>query len=330
MGTPNPTDIAPSADLPPPRPAPAAAGPEPFVVTTPTTTLTLDEQRRGQITVSITNVAGRPLRARLRIDPDPPAAAPWFAVTATAEREFGLGATEAFAVAVAVPAEVAPGRYQVRLDAVAEDHPDETFTMGPTVAVTVPATRRRRSRRPWLVAAAVAAVVVLGGVIAAVVAAGGDRVAVPGVTGQAATAAIDTVTNAGLKAAPDDFVVNPCDPPVVSQDPAPGETADEGATVTLTIGTCRNIVEVPDVVGVSSGEADELTANFVQLEVARVGTTFECGPDILAQKPSAGAQVDRNTVVVIALPRSPSSCPPDAEVETQADPFDVFPQFATS
>ena len=51
-----------------------------FVVTTPATEITLDGQRHGEFAVSITNTAGRPLRARLQLVPTPPAESTWFGV----------------------------------------------------------------------------------------------------------------------------------------------------------------------------------------------------------------------------------------------------------
>ena len=119
------------ASSPLPPPAATGTGPEPFVITTPITTLTLDDERRGQLSVSVTNVVGRPLRARLRLEPRPLAAPAWFTVAGPAEREFGLGATEAYTVAIIVPPDVTAGRYQLRLDAHAEDDPTSRFRLGP-------------------------------------------------------------------------------------------------------------------------------------------------------------------------------------------------------
>ena len=83
---------------------------------------------------------------------------------------------------------------------------------------------------------------------------------------------------------------------------------------------------MPGVIGLGFGEGDELlSAGRFKVEVAFVGTTLECDPNIVGQKPLAGEQVVRDSVIIIAVPRSPSSCPPGLDVETQADPFDVFP-----
>jgi len=175
----------------------------------------------------------------------------------------------------------------------------------------------------------VAAVILLAGVVIAIARTGDEtRIAVPGVTGQAATAAIDTLKNAGLDPDPSTSSIDPCDPPVTLQDPTPGDEVEEGERVTLTVGDCVNFQQVPGVVGLGFGEGDEfLSAGRFKVEVAFVGTTLECDPDIVGQKPLPGEQVVRDTVVVIAVPRSPSSCPPGFDVETRADPFDVFPQF---
>jgi hypothetical protein len=66
---------------------------------------------------------------------------------------------------------VAAGTYSVRCDAVAEDQPQEVFTLGPVVALTVPAVNG--DHRWWIVAVAVA-VIVVGAIVAVLIARRGD------------------------------------------------------------------------------------------------------------------------------------------------------------
>jgi hypothetical protein len=143
-----------------------------FAVTTPAAAVPLGADRHAEFTVSVTNVSGRPLRARLRLVATEPAKSDWFAVAGDAEREFALGATQAYAVQVRVPPEVAAGTYSVRCDAVAEDQPQEVFTQGPVVALTVPAPHA--GRFPWWIVAVAAAVIVVGVVAAVLIARSGD------------------------------------------------------------------------------------------------------------------------------------------------------------
>lgn len=136
--------------------------PDTYVVTTPATTVTLAPAPRvGQLAFTVSNIAGRPMRTRLRIVPQEPAQPGWFAIQGGEERLLGLGATETFAVAVTVPPEVPAGSYTFRADAVGEDSPDEDFQTGPTVSLSVPAAVAK-AKFPWWIVAVAAAVVVIG------------------------------------------------------------------------------------------------------------------------------------------------------------------------
>ncbi len=285
-----------------------APTPDPFAVTTPASTVPLSVERRGELAVSVTNVTGRPIRARLHVVPVEPAKAEWFAVAGESERDFPLGATQAYAVVITVPPEVPEGTYSVRLDAAAEDEPQETFTTGPTVAVTV-GPGRPKKKFPWWIVAVIAAVLVIAAIVIFLLTRDGDQEVID-VTGLPATTAIQALQNADFTPEPTTVPTTPCDPPVATQDPVGGTKASGGSTVTLTLGPCTNVVSIPDVTGqkLSVGTATlrglGLTVEFVTLDEF----ADNCDPPILGQNPNPGTQVAAGTSVSVAARREPKTC----------------------
>lgn len=137
---------------------PAASTTAPFSVTGPTTT-TLDGARTGTASFVVTNVSGRPLRARLLPQPLAGADASWLTLVGDMERPLGVAATLTAEVRVAVPDDVPAGEHALRLDVAAEDRPDQVTT-GQSVAFTVSPPRKRPVPR-WLLVLVVAGVLAL-------------------------------------------------------------------------------------------------------------------------------------------------------------------------
>lgn len=225
--------------------------PDTFVVTTPATAVTLAPAPRvGQVAFTVSNIAGRPMRTRLRVVPQEPAQAGWFVVQGGEERQLGLGATETFAVAVTVPPDVPAGSYTFRADAVGEDSPDEDFQTGPTVSLAV-AAPVAKAKFPWWIVAVAAAVIIIGvGIFVVISRSGGDpapivtdqpvaTVTIPEVKGlpvSQARAALEAqglvVEIAIIDTVPATVV---CDRPVLIAVPAASQTVNVGSTVTLAL-----------------------------------------------------------------------------------------------
>jgi eukaryotic-like serine/threonine-protein kinase len=98
---------------------------------------------------------------------------------------------------------------------------------------------------------------------------------------------------------------------VVDQDPAQGEEADEGSTVTIFVSTGPRQVEVPDLIGMTRDEAkDALEEEGLELgevtpevnEDVEEGTVFE-------QDPAPGEETDTGSEVAITI-----AAPPEAIV----------------
>ncbi|WP_194410444.1 hypothetical protein [Microbacterium cremeum] len=139
---------------------PTASGAPPFAVAGPTQ-VALDPARTGTGSFTVSNVSGRPVRARLLVMPGAGADASWFTIEGGPERALPLAGTATVDVAVSVPGEVTPGGYSFTVGAALEEAPDQVVP-GPTVALTVPAARRRKF--PWwiVIVAAVALVLLIG------------------------------------------------------------------------------------------------------------------------------------------------------------------------
>jgi len=141
---------------------PTGQGPAPFSVSAPTE-LTLDADRSGTTTFTVTNLMGRPVRARLLPKGVGSTEQTWLSVVGEAERPLAVAGTLTVDVKVTVPPTTPAGTYTARLDVAAEDA-TETVT-GQTVSFTVRETKK--SGAPiWLfiLIAAVALALIAGAV----------------------------------------------------------------------------------------------------------------------------------------------------------------------
>lgn len=133
----------------------------PFTVTGPTS-LGLDAARRGTGSFAVSNVTGRPVRARVLVLPAPGTDAGWLRVTGDAEIALPLAGTAAVDVEVSVPGDVPAGSASFQLGVALEEAPDQVVH-GPTTAFEIPAATKRRF--PWwiVIVAAVAVLLLIGG-----------------------------------------------------------------------------------------------------------------------------------------------------------------------
>lgn len=218
--------------------------PDAYVVTTPTTTVALGATgRTGQLAFTVSNIAGRPMRTRLRLVPQEPAKIGWLAIQGGEERMLALGATENYTVTVTVPPDVPAGSYTFRADAVGEDSPDEDFATGPTVSLTVPAAAAKPKFPWWIVVAAVVVLAIGAGLFIFIKNSGGNdtpppqKVAIENFVGKklstakAALEAQGLTVQAGLVASATRSAN--CDADVVVMFPQGPTEVDPGSTVSL-------------------------------------------------------------------------------------------------
>ncbi|MGZ4269539.1 MAG: hypothetical protein ACXVFN_00250 [Solirubrobacteraceae bacterium] len=161
-----------------------------FTVTAAGQSVQLDQTGGGQAAFTVTNTTATALTGRLIVTPQAPAAATWFTVAGPSTRTFAPGTAESVTVQVVVPPGTAPGTYTFRLDAIAEDNPDEDFTEGPPVSFEVkPAPVAAKKPFPWWIVIIVALVLVGGG-IAFALTRGGNKLPPPAVSTPAKDAVI--------------------------------------------------------------------------------------------------------------------------------------------
>ena len=121
----------------------------PFAVTAPPE-LRLADNRTATTTFTVTNLTGRPVRARLLPRGRNGAADSWMSISGPTEVPLGVAGTVAVPVTVSVPPTAPEGQHLLVLEVVAED--DTETVSGQAVAFTVPARSPApvRRRRNWL------------------------------------------------------------------------------------------------------------------------------------------------------------------------------------
>lgn len=144
----------------------------PFVIGGPSQ-LTLDDSRTGTVAFSVSNVTGRPVRARIFVQPGAGTDVGWFLIagegpaptgtwSAMTERGLPVSGTASIEVTVRVPDAAPAGAASFVLGAALEETPDQVVS-GPTVAFEVSAARAKRKFPWWIAAVAAGALVVLVG-----------------------------------------------------------------------------------------------------------------------------------------------------------------------
>ena len=165
-----------------------------------------------------------------------------------------------------------------------------------------------------------------GSTVVITVSAGLGQADVPAVTGLTKAAATSLLENNG-------FVVNATDQNdpkipvgiVISQDPAGGQKADKGSTVTINVSSGPSAVAVPDVAGQSATTA---SANLTELgfkvnETQQSSTSVDAGK-VIGTNPPAGKQLPRGSVVTIIVSTGPpattttSTTPPSSTTTSTA------------
>ncbi|MFH8252377.1 PASTA domain-containing protein [Microbacterium sp. B2969] len=140
--------------------SPSAA---PFSVSGPSV-VSLDATRQGVTSFVVANTTGRPVTARLLVQPVDGADASWFTLDGPIDRPMAVAATLSANVKIAVPEKAPAGEHGIRLDVAVEDSPDRVAS-GPNAVFSVPAPKKRRFPW-WIVAVVVGALVLIGGGIA--------------------------------------------------------------------------------------------------------------------------------------------------------------------
>jgi|GEM_PF-929101 len=188
--------------------------------------------------------------------------------------------------------------------------PADTTRMEPVHAAAPAAAavsvRRRAPLWPWFVGAAI--VLALLAAWAMGLFSRGDTV-VPDVVGIEIEAAVLAIEDAGLAVGRVTYDANFdedrfADGEVTAQDPAAGAVVDSGDPVNLTVAGSE-VAEVPDVVGLSEGEAIEAIqeAGFILGDVRREFSDEVEADVVITQAPRAGDEAPKGSQVSIVISR---------------------------
>jgi eukaryotic-like serine/threonine-protein kinase len=134
-------------------------------------------------------------------------------------------------------------------------------------------------------------------VVTVVVSAGKPKVQVPDVAGQPVEAAKETLAAANLRARVERVFDDRPSGQAVGTDPGAGSQAPWGSTVVLRVSKGPDLVEVPDVVGLSKEEAD------ARLRAAGLKARFvlPVGSRVVQQSPGPGEKAKRGSEVRLLL-----------------------------
>ena len=166
-----------------------------------------------------------------------------------------------------------------------------------------PNERRRPPWWVWLLGALAIAAIVLGIVL---LTRPGD-VTVPRVVGQDVASATSELRSAGLEAGVDRVASSRPVDEVLAQDPAGGDQAKDGSTVTLTVSSGPGQVSVPSVDGLGEQKAAATLTNagLVVDRVVRQADDTVAKGRVLRTSPAAGATVDRGSNVTLVVSSGP-------------------------
>ena len=159
-----------------------------------------------------------------------------------------------------------------------------------------------------------------GGIVTIKVSTGKKTVDVPDVVGKQLTDAVAALTRAGLNAK---SVGVPSDKPsgtVTAQDPRPGTSLVEGASVRINYSTGPKQVAVPPVVGLDYSTAlQQLQAAGFAVARTDVESTQPAGV-VTSQVPSGSSTATKGSTVNLSVSNGPQTTPlPDVTGQTQAD-----------
>lgn len=152
--------------------------PSPFDITAPSNTVVLDNKREGTAVFTVKNLTRRRVRATGRVVIEAPNSAAWATFLPTDGvssdhpdvRDIAIEGNTTFEVKLAVPPDVAPGTYKMRLIVADEINPDDNFTESPEAQFTIPEPIKEETKLPpWLIPAIIIAVLVIVAIVVGVV-----------------------------------------------------------------------------------------------------------------------------------------------------------------
>lgn len=141
--------------------------PRAFDITTATDSVNLDASGRGELSFTVSNALGAPVRARITVLPAGDARPEWTSIKGGAERDFTADGTQQVTVQLQVPPGTPPGRFTFQLLVADVMNPDERYAQGPTAAFVVPQALPPPPKKPfpWMLVALVGGIIVIIAVV---------------------------------------------------------------------------------------------------------------------------------------------------------------------
>ncbi len=111
--------------------------PRSFAITTSAPSVQLDGSGRGELTFTVSNALGRPVRVRATIEPEGQLQRDWVALVGEPERDLAPDGTQSFGVKISAPPGAPEGSDAFHLVVVNIGNPDEEFATGPSISFQV-------------------------------------------------------------------------------------------------------------------------------------------------------------------------------------------------
>jgi eukaryotic-like serine/threonine-protein kinase len=133
---------------------------------------------------------------------------------------------------------------------------------------------------------------------------GGKHVDVPKIVGKTTSEAADSLHRRGLEVQFVNAVSERKRGTVISQDPDPGERVREGSTVTARVSAGPGTAPVPEVVGLSQGDAeDALTQAGFKPKIERQYSDTVAKGAVIASNPAQGEEITKGRTVTLTVSR---------------------------
>ena len=137
------------------------------------------------------------------------------------------------------------------------------------------------------------------------VSSGPELIVVPDVIGLSRDSAESRITSEGLGVEIREEESDRREGEVISQDPGGGARIERGETVTITVSTGREQVDVPSVTGVSPADATAILRRAGLNSVSRERVVQDPSQDgiVIEQRPPPGVEVEEGSSVIIVVGR---------------------------
>lgn len=128
---------------------------DPFTITSSARAVSLGSNHQKQVVFTVANTTRRTIRGHARLVVQPPSAQDWLELMEEAERVFAGAnsqrdsSSQQYTLHIAVPEHAPAGDYTIQLNVVDLADPDENFSEGPAVTLTVTTPVIVKKRFPW-------------------------------------------------------------------------------------------------------------------------------------------------------------------------------------